>query len=461
MAKRFGISGLYSAMQLTNVRFSFQSRLILLAVVSAWPASVLALFLLWSVDYPAVAQWSATVLLVAFNVATGYRVLSRIRYPLQTLHNAVLALREGDYSVRVKAEGSADEFGQLVQTVNGLGERLRQQRLAVVEATTLVRKVIEEIPTAVFTFDQHQRLQLINRAGERILEKSSERVVGITASELGLATWLEGGAVRAIHDSMLGKEGRWEIRRIRFRESGAPHHLLVIQDISQALREEERQAWQRLIRVMAHELNNSLAPIQSLSTSLVEILSEETLPNEWREELTNGLEIILARSEALGRFIAGYGKLARLQLPSKRMTDLGELIRRSAALEQRVPILVLDRPRIMVFIDPDQIEQVIINLTQNAADAVLANGELDFREPPICVSWMNTGREAEIRIEDRGPGIANTANLFVPFFTTKPGGSGIGLALCREIVEAHGGSITLQNSVDGSGCQAQVVLPLR
>ena len=331
---------------------------------------------------------------------------------------------------------------------------LREQRLGALEATALLRTVMEEINLAVFAFDDAQRLRLVNRAGERLLAQPIERLLGRTAGELGLADCLQGEPTRTLQMTFPGSIGRWGMRRSSFRQGGKPHQLLVLADLSQALREEERQAWQRLLRVLGHELNNSLAPIKSIAGSLGSLLGKEPPPADWKEDMQGGLGVITARADALSRFMEAYSRLARLPQPKLGAVEIELLIRRVAGLETRVPVVLAPGPNLMIQADGDQLEQLLINLLRNAADAALET------RGGVKIGWVKTGSQLEIRVEDEGPGLSNTANLFVPFFTTKPGGSGIGLALSRQIAEAHGGSLTLENRKQGTGCLARLRLPL-
>ena len=251
-----------------------------------------------------------------------------------------------------------------------------------------------------------------------------------------------------------GGLGRWGMRRNSFRQGGLPHQLLVLADLSQALREEERQAWQRLLRVLGHELNNSLAPIKSISGSLASLLGKEPQPVDWKDDMQRGLGVITARADALSRFMEAYSRLARLPQPKLQSLEIEPLIRRVVGLEVRVPVVLVPGPGVMIQADGDQLEQMLINLVRNAADASLET------KGGVKVGWATAGPLLEIRVEDEGPGLSNTANLFVPFFTTKPGGSGIGLALSRQIAEAHGGSLTLEGRRQGAGCVARLRLPL-
>ncbi|MFZ0433310.1 MAG: ATP-binding protein, partial [Candidatus Acidiferrales bacterium] len=379
---------------------------------------------------------------------------SRVIFPMRTLSNLLAALREGDFSIRARGAAKSDVLGEVLREVNALGETLRQQRLGALEATALLRKVMEEIDVAVYAFDGAGRLRLVNRAGERLLDTPGERLLGRTAGELGVAECLEGVTPRLEQIAFPGKSGRWEIHRGSFREAGLPHQLLVITDLSRALREEERQVWQRLIRVLGHELNNSLAPIKSVAENLGSLLRREDRPADWQDDMRSGLNIIAARSDGLARFMNAYARLAKLPPPVLQPVDVGDWIKRVVALEPRLRVELLRGPEIRVQADPDQLEQLLINLLRNAVDAALETGG------GVRVGWQHDGGHVDIWVQDDGPGIPNAANLFVPFFTTKLGGSGIGLVLCRQIAEAHGGTLTLENRQSARGVEARLRLPL-
>jgi nitrogen fixation/metabolism regulation signal transduction histidine kinase len=228
----------------------------------------------------------------------------------------------------------------------------------------------------------------------------------------------------------------------------------VLSDLTRTLREEELQAWQRIVRVIGHELNNSLAPIKSISTNLRNQLSRETRSPEWEEDLSRGLSVIASRSESLGRFMTSYARLASLPQPRLRAVEIGSLVRRVAGLETRLAVAVQAGQEVTLQADPDQMEQVLINLIRNAVDASLETGG------SVRVAWKQINGSVELQIEDEGAGLGNTGNLFVPFFTTKQGGSGIGLVLSRQIAEAHHGSLKLENRTSGRGCVASLRLPI-
>jgi two-component system nitrogen regulation sensor histidine kinase NtrY len=436
-------------------RLPHDLRIQLLALGAGLPALVLAGFLLWRSDLSLQTQWTLGVLVVVAWLAVASSAREAVARPLQTLSNLLGALREEDFSFRARVGRRDDPLGQALSEVNALAQTLREQRLGALEATALLRQVMEEIDVAVFAFDAASTLQLTNRAGERLLGAPAERLIGLGADAVGLAAFLVGDSPRTAEASFPGVSGRFDVRRGTFRQRGRPMQLLVLADVSRALRDEERQAWQRLIRVIGHELNNSLAPIRSVAGSLEALVRREPRPGDWEEDLRRGLGVIATRAEALGRFMDAYAQLARLPAPHRRKVEIGPLVRRVAGLETRVPVTVEDGMAATIDADPDQIEQLLINLTKNGAEA--ASG----KSGGVRLSWAVVDKPApalEIRVDDDGPGLPLSANLFVPFFTTKPGGSGIGLVLCRQIAEAHGGTLGLANRA-GGGCRATLRLP--
>lgn len=357
--------------------------------------------------------------------------------------------------MRARLGRPEDALGLLSLEMNTLGEMLREQRLEVLETTALLRRVMGEIDVAVFAFDEAARLCLVNRAGERLLDRGEPALLGRGAAELGLADLLDGETPRVVDLAFPSTTSRWEVRRSAFRQEGRPHTLLVLADLSRVLREEERKAWKRLVRVLSHEINNSLAPIRSIAESLSSTLERisSTDADGWKEDVAQGLEVISGRSEALARFMSSYARLARLPPPERRSVDVRQWVSRVVGLETRIEIEVVEGPSVRIRADGDQLDQLLINLIDNAVDAARETGG------GVRVGWRARRAELELWVEDEGPGISETGNLFVPFYTTKPDGSGIGLALGRQIAEAHGGSLGLTNRTEGSGCVARVRLP--
>lgn len=438
-------------------RLNHEQRILLTALLGGLPGTLISLILLWDRPYTIKVQWTLTLLICGFWLGFAFSLRGRVVRHLQTLSNLLAALREGDYSIRARGAGREDALGDVMLEVNALGETLRAQRLGAMEATALLRTVMSEIDVAVFAFDEEERLRLVNRAGERLFAQPSVRLLGRTADELGLEEFLHfsgGDDAQIIPKTFPGRAGRWGVRRSVFRERGLPHQLLVLSDLSRELREEEREAWKRLVRVLGHELNNSLTPIKSIAGSLESLLVREPRPLDWHDDMQRGLSIIGSRSESLSRFMQAYAHLARLPPPRFAPVNVGALVRRVAELETRLPVKILPGAELVVQADGDQLEQLLINLQRNAVDAALQTGG------GVSVGWTKNTNHFTLSIEDEGPGLSNTTNLFVPFFTTKPGGSGIGLVLSRQIAEAHGGTLTLTNRRRGTGCEARLQLPL-
>ena len=328
--------------------------------------------MLWTSDpSDAKVQWTLTVLIVGAWLGFAFAVRERVVFPLQTLSNLLGALREGDFSVRGRSPRPDDALGEVMREVNTLGSTLREQRLGAMEATTLLRTVMREIAVAIFAFDENQRLRLVNRAGERLLAAPAERLLGQTAGELQMDVCLDGPAVTTLQTVFPGGAGRWGVRRTRIREHGLPLELVVISDLTQALSEQELHAWQRLVRVLGHELNNSLTPIKSIAGSLESIVARDPLPDDWRDDMRRGLNVIMSRSDSLSRFIGAYARLAKLPRPQLQPLSVADCVGRAVSFETRLPVQVEAGPNFTIQGDPDQLEQVLINLLRNAADASL------------------------------------------------------------------------------------------
>ena len=435
-------------------RRTHEQRVVMLALLVGLPGVATSLGLLWLGGYAPRVQWTATVLLLALWIGGTAALREQIVRPLGTLANMLAALREGDFSIRARVTDGSDALSLAYLEINQLEDVLRNQRLGAVEATETLRKVLEEIDVAVFAFDPEGTLRIVNRAAERLMGQPGERLIGKTAAELRLDDTLKGIAPRTVEISFPGGTGRWELRRSVVRQEGYPLQLIALSDLSRALREEERQAWKRIIRVLSHEINNSLAPIKSISGSLESLLGRSQLPADVGEDVERGLAVISSRAEALGRFMASYATLARLPQPELGPVRVDRLVHRVAALETRLPVRVVEGDEVTIQADGDQLEQALINLLRNAVDAALeAEGD------EVSLRWTARDDEVHVLVEDRGPGVSDTGNLFVPFYTTKQGGSGIGLVLSRQIVEGHGGSLELENRRDG-GARARMILPV-
>jgi len=439
-------------------KLSYDSFILLLALVIGLPSSVIAEILLLISPYSGELKWTLTLFIFIGWLIGGSILQGNVIRPLQTLANMVASIREEDFSFRVRGGSREDSLSDLTLELNSLADRMQQQKVSALEATALLKKVLMEIDVAVFTFDQQQALKIVNRAGEQLMGRIAPRILGLTAPELGLSHYLDAPSPQVVEATFPGKHGRWAVSHTAFRENGVPHELLIISDMSRALRAEERQAWQRLIRVLGHELNNSLAPIKSIAGTLTSLTDRASLPEDVHQDMQQGLQVIENRVESLGRFMQAYTQLARMPAPTKTKVDMEELVRRSAALERRLPVMVTGGPKLTIYADADQLEQLLINVIRNAVDASIdaaSNGP-----GAVTVGWRANAYTVEIFVQDEGHGLLNSDNLFVPFFTTKHGGSGIGLILSRQIAEAHGGTLQLSNRKDRTGAEATLTLPL-
>jgi nitrogen fixation/metabolism regulation signal transduction histidine kinase len=454
-----------------RVRAPYERRVTFYAFLSALPGIIVSGILIW------IQPWSteSKVALSFLEAFVWWVIILALREqvirPLQTLANVVAALREEDYSFRARGAATDDALGELSMEVNALADLLADQRVRAIEATALLRRVVEAIDAPLFAFDPETVLKLVNPAGERLLQQPAVRLLGRTAEEVGLAECLAAPNESLVSLPVNSPNSRWLVGQSKFREKGVPHTLIVLSDVSRALRGEERKAWQRLIRVLGHELNNSLAPIKSIAGSLGARLSQMDVRPEERHDFERGLEIIEARSAALNRFLQAYRQLAQMPPPVTRKVALLPIVERVAFLETRLPVSIVKGPDVALMADPDQLEQMLINLVRNAVEAVLEPGAVDddllssegsqeAAAALVTINWMVEDEDVILTIDDNGPGLMNPSNAFVPFYTTKPEGSGIGLALSRQIAEAHKGSIELSNRDGSRGCQVRLRLPL-
>ena len=436
----------------TPRRLSYDRRLRLLLLALLLPTVLLggSLVYVLTTSRTSAAITAGVLSLVALLVgATLHETLTR---PLQTLSNVVAALREQDFSFRARGARRDDSLGDLALEINALASTLQLQRTAAHDALSLAEQVMRSMQSPVLAFTAEATLRLLNPAAERAFSLARARSLGRSAEHLQLTSLL---ATADQHlflpepPSAAPRPGspRWSVRRSTFRLHGVPHTLFLLTDVALALQQEERLAWQRLIRVLSHEINNSLTPIQSIAGSLR--TNTPALP-----DLHRGLHVIEESAASLHRFIATYQRLAQLPPPALRPVPLQPLLDRVVALETRLPVTLRHGPPVTLLADPDQLQQLFINLLANAVEAALTPFE-PARTPTVELSWETIANNLLLVIRDSGPGLANPANLFVPFYTTKPTGSGIGLVLAEQIALAHHGSIHLSSRMDAQGCVAE------
>jgi len=457
-----------------RTRLLYEHRINLYCFLVALPGLLVSTVLVW------IQPWAleSRIGLIALELFVWWLLALALQEqttrPLQTLSNVIGALREEDYSFRARNAVAEDALGELSLEVNALADMLSDEKIRAIEATALLQRVVDEIDAPLFAFDPAATLRLVNPAGEHLLRQSKSRMLGRSASDLNLLKCLVADNESLVELDLKDSQARWLLRRSSFRQNGVPHTLVVLSDVSRALREEERKAWQRLIRVLGHELSNSLAPIKSIAGSLNSRVSATAMDSDVRNDLQHGLEIIEARSASLHRFLEAYRRLAQMPAPVLREIELPKLVARVASLETRIKVCVQAGPDLIFIADPDQLEQMLINLVRNAADAVLELSSSAFAAKPcqgsdltfdtdtdgqVGIRWSITEADVDLFVEDNGPGLLNPANVFTPFYTTKPSGSGVGLVLSRQIAEAHGGRIEISNRTGTRGCLVRVVLP--
>jgi len=442
-------------------RLRYEYRIRLWLTILALPTTVSATILIYQQTE---SLWTATAIaaaiLLTWAIVASYFFDQLIR-PLQTLANVVAALREDDFSFRARGAYRGDSLGDLALEINALASTLQSQRAAARDALTLVERVMTSMQVPVLAFDAAGHLRLLNPAAEQAFQLPRQRCLGRSATELSLNTLLatddEGLYENEIQPMEVSSANiRWSVRRTTFRLQGVPHSLFVLSDIAAALREEERLAWQRLIRVLSHEINNSLTPIKSIAGSLRARLQDGSAHSS--EELYRGLTVIEERAASLNRFLQAYQQLMRLPAPQLRFLSLEPLLQQVIHLETRLPVTLHRGPAVLLYADADQLQQLLINLIRNAVEAALSS--TDGNAPEVVVNWKTTPTSVVLQVRDNGMGLMNPANLFVPFYTTKPEGSGIGLVLAQQIAIAHKGSVSLSNDPQTTGCVAELRLPL-
>jgi nitrogen fixation/metabolism regulation signal transduction histidine kinase len=338
----------------------------------------------------------------------------------------------------------------LYRQMNGLTESLAISRQSEQELLSVLEKVVSEINVAIIVFDPVDRIRLANQQASVLLKASAEALIGKNCTDTVLANLPISADTRIVDFRFPGAEGRWQIKQNSYRHQGKASRIMFIADLKQALSDQEIMAWQRLTRVISHEVNNSLTPIISLCQTLTGMLTKTGSGNEGA--VTEGLVVIGERAKGLQKFIAAYARLARLPAPNKVIFPASDLAVRLKRIFCEQVLEIAPFPDVAVFGDVVQLEQALINLIKNGLEA----------DPSglVQLGCRLQGGQCEFQILDRGPGISNLENLFVPFYTTKLGGAGIGLVLCRQIAAGHHGHVSLENRPDGVGAVATLVLPL-
>ena len=426
----------------------------LLAFVSGAPALAFMIFIIFGQGYSSLTIYTIAIVVVGVYLICFSAIYKRVVRPWQVVSNLISALTEQDYTLRAKYSNIEDPLGLSFSELNEFADHLQNQRLDVIETHQLLFIILQEIEAAVLCFNQDNRLVMANRYAQGLYKSEGEALLGRTANELGLKEFIGSNLQTAYEIEFPARKSRWLVKHNPYREKGLPHVMLLVADLQGPLREEELDAWKKLIRVLGHELNNSMTPLKSMTTSLSRILKRDPLPEDWKEDMSEGLSVIGRRVDGLSRFMEGYSRLARMPRPQKAPIQMRRFMERVTRFDPRFEIELLAGPDCMAIGDEGQLEQVLINLLKNAIEAS------DGTEGKVYASWEIGEKELLVKITDEGHGLASEDNLFVPFFSTKTTGSGIGLTLSQQIAEAHDGRITLENREDRSGCIATLILPI-
>ncbi|NQZ22520.1 MAG: histidine kinase [Colwellia sp.] len=430
---------------------NFSQKIFTLTLAAAIPSYLCCLIFLWLIDYSVYAKILLTTLLSLSVFGFAGLIKQQLKFQFQTLSNLVEAVRGGDFTLRGKKRAEHDALTELTNQINLLSASLSEQRVASEEAYRLLDKTIAHINVAIFAFDSNNKLKLANPAAGRLFACDFLQLIGQSADSLALTTFFTDEQTQLLEHTFPGGSGRWQIRLDSYRDKGIQGKLLFITDLKTVLREEELKAWKNLIKVISHEVNNSLYPISSISQTLAKLVTREPLADDWKEDISEGLSVIGERAHNLTDFIKRYAKVAKLPEPNKQIFSMLQLISHTAIIQSNRQDIMIDEdsnPNMELFADQSMIEQVMINLLKNGLEA----------GAPVQLSWGEDKQSQWLTILDHGTGIKNTANLFVPFYSTKPAGSGIGLVLCQQIIDKHQGTLTLENT-EQAGCLVKVTLP--
>ena len=433
-------------------------RIFLVVLTSIIPALGLLSYLILSDQLNTTIAVALLVFCLLWVLIVASSVREKVIHHIRTMSNLIEAIRAEDYSLKSSRTREPGEIAELYQQINALNSKLKTARQSETELQNLLETVVNQINVAIIACDSDGYISLANRLACKLLNKKAEFLINVALSdtalnEIPLDKFDKNTNSQLLEHRFPGAEGRWQIHQSYYRHQGKPGRILFITDLKQVLSEEEISAWQRLIRVIGHEVNNSLTPITSICQTLEKLLS---LPVEQRseEDIKDGLNVITERAKGLKEFISVYARIARLPEPQKEMVEVPSLIARLKKFFASQPVTFSNPPTIKLFGDPVHLEQVLINLIKNAVEASQESKE------PVAVNVEVTEDECRFVIVDNGVGISNIANLFVPFYTTKPQGAGIGLTLCRQIAAKHNGQVSLENRQDKQGAIAVLTLPL-
>lgn len=358
--------------------------------------------------------------------------------------------------MRMRRGSRNGELAEMVELVNSLARRLSQQRSESVESQMLLNTVIDHIDVAIVAIDENNGICFYNPAAKKLFKLDKTNANQSLPAQIEFAQAFSAGNHRVVELNLHGQQGRYNVHVEAYRDSGYQRKLLFITDVSTLLRSEERKAWRNLVRVISHEINNSLTPIASISQTLKRII-EKQQAEPGAQELIEGLTIISERATGLGEFVKSYRQLSKLPDPKREWLPLRPFFERIKHLFEKMEIRLDCHAELLVCMDPVQMEQVFINILKNAIESIDQAGVVGL----ISIKCEFLDSVVRMTISDNGAGISNPDNLFVPFYSTKKHGSGIGLVLCRQIVETHKGHFSIVNRQECVGCQVVLELPAK
>jgi len=447
----------FPKVELNERRTSFEGQLTKLSLLAALPPYLL---LIWVMFYANISIYLVLLVTLVGGLIIVFchsKIHEKSAYQFRSLSNLLDAMVQGDYSLRARTSEGDKALNELVGAINSLALRLNKQRIESIENQLLLQTVIKHIDVAIIAFNESNELVLCNPAARKLLQltgNANDNVFTDTDNQLAQVDVINNGQSQVMTLTFSEQQGKYNVHKEAYRKDGKQQELLFITDVSTMLRSEERKAWQSLVRVISHEINNSLSPIASISQSLQRLLIKQSNIEEHTDFLIEGLTVIAQRTKSLGGFVNSYKQIASLPEPVKQLTSIASLVNKVTKLypEDTVEMVTLDD--VSLSVDAVQLEQVLINLVKNAVEAINNTGV----SGKVSISWQGVGKNFKLVIVDDGTGVSNPDNLFVPFYTTKAKGSGIGLVLCRQIIEAHGGKLSLANRSDAKGCIAVIEL---